>query len=359
MTQSLIQTVVEPRHWEEALSQLCAFTGASKCLLSLRDPQTAQIVIPAEVSNTFASPLISGFTDAEVESYFATFAGDDPWTAVERDNYPYFPYEMSRYFPKAKLRGSPFWKWLKPQSIDESVVCELGRTSNYWAALNLYFDGNRPGKAETVIKRLRMVLPELQAAWTAGRTHQIAKTSEKTLTMLLSAMPVPALLMSPSGRVFAVNDACAQALQGSTAEIEIGEKLRLPADMTITGPLSADNRILGRSAANYLGLKAEVTKFEPDQLPGGEQRDLFLITFAEATQAPLPPQDELWKADTLTDRESTLVRLVANGRKFREAQEVMGVSYPRIMQLWKSARDKLGVADVTELRLLHRLGQFK
>ena len=40
-----------------------------------------------------------------------------------------------------------------------------------------------------------------------------------------------------------------------------------------------------------------------------------------------------------------------------EAQEDMGVSYPRIMQLWKSARGKLGVADVTELRLLHRLSE--
>ena len=359
VTQSLIQTVVEPKHWEEALTQLRIFTGVSKILLSLRDSQTAQIVVPDEVTNTFASPLISGFSDEEVEAYIGIYAASDPWTAVERDNYPYFPYEMSRYYPKAKLRASPMWQWLKPQGIDESVICELGRTPNYWAALNLYFDGAAPGKAEEVIKRLRLILPALQTAWNAGRTHQIAKTSEKTLTMLLSAMPTPAVLISPTGRVFAANSACEKLLQGSSATVSVGEKLRLPADMPVTGLLSADSKVFARSPADSLGLKAGVTKFQPDQLPGGEQRDLFLITFASAAPEKVAPTGNLWDYDTLTERERTLVHLVAKGQKFREAQVEMGVSYPRIMQLWKSARDKLGVADVTELRLLYRLSQLK
>lgn len=66
-------------------------------------------------------------------------------------------------------------------------------------------------------------------------------------------------------------------------------------------------------------------------------------------------QDQVWDNPSLTLREKELLQIIALGHRFVESQEKMGLSYPRIMQLWKSARTKLDLRDVNELRLAYEL----
>lgn len=353
----LIQTVVDPDQWQAALEELCRFTDVPKALLTLRDYETADIVVPEAVSSTFSSPLISGFTDEEVASYLSLFLPDDPWTPIERQNFPLSPYQMSRYLPKAELRKTTFWNWLAPQGLDDCVVCEIGQMDNYWAALNLYFDGSDRTKAEDVIQRLKSVLPELRTAWHAGRRHQIAATSEDMLELVLSALPAAALLIDRSGVVFAANQDCKDIFAEVGEPLTTARALRLPANIPLTIATGLTTTKIGRGKATARNLQASAKIFQSAELAGGELRDLILVTITPVSAAAPPPTAPIWTREGLTPREQMLVRLVAQGHKFSEAQADMGVSYQRVMQLWKSARQKLKIADVTELRLVHRLSQ--
>lgn len=353
----LFQTVLDDTKWHEALSRLCAYLGVPKALLSLRDQRSAQIVIPETVAATFQSPLIYGFDDAQVMAFLDTYATDDPWTAIERDQYPYYPYEMSRYLPKRDLQKTSFWNWLAPQGIDDCVVCEIGRSDTYWVALNLYFGGADPDEASGVIGRLRKVLPELRAAWETGRQFQIAKASSQSFAMVLSVMPNPAVMIDNGGKIVATNALYDDLLAGTTCLTSVGAPICLPSDMPLLSPAGTESASVRRGQPAALGMQATVSACQSVELAGGERRDLTLVSIAALHSQPAGSHDLIWDRETLTDRERTLVRIVAQGHKFRQAQAEMGVSYPRIMQLWKSARNKLDVRDVTDLRLAHKLSQ--
>lgn len=354
---SLVHTIVDPLRWQTALGHLCAFTHTKKALISLRDKQTAQIVIPNDVNADFASPLIYGFDETQVATFLADFTDVDPWTEIERIQHPYFPYQMSRYLPLADLRRSAFWKWLEPQQIDECIVCELGRTDTYWAALNLYFKAVDAEKTAFTLERLKDVLPLLQSVWASARELQIARTAVRSLDMALSTIQDPAALVLQNGEIVALNSPMQRFLEQHRAPAVPGKRLSLPANLPLNPSENVGNLEISRTAPTDARGEVKINSFHSTSFADGEMRDTFLVSIEPHKAQLLNAGQDVWDIPTLTTRESTLVRLVANGMKFNEAQAEMGVSYPRVMQLWKSARDKLGVEDVTELRLTHRIKQ--
>lgn len=357
LSASLIETIQDPTKWQATLSKLCAYTHAQKALVSLRDNKTAEIVIPDDVSKDFASPLIYGFTVDQVEAFLGDFGEVDPWTEIERVNYPYFPYNMSRYLPQDQLRQSPFWQWLEPLGISECVVCELGRTETYWGALNLYFDTPTGTETQLVLERLKDVLPVLQNVWSSGRALQMAKTAAGSLDMVLAAIPNPAALVLQDGELVAQNHSMQRFLGDAGILVEQGTRLALPVDLPIAATGSGVSLDLMRSGPIGFRGEIKVAAHRNAQFADGEVRDMFLLSIEPREAKAMYAGVNVWDVNTLTAREQTLVRLVANGMKFSEARVEMQVSYPRIMQIWKSARNKLEVTDVNELRLSHRLRQ--
>lgn len=357
LSASLIQTIQDPARWEAALRSLCEYTHTQRALVSLRDRKTAKIVIPDDVSKEFASPLIYGFDEEQVASFLDDFGEVDPWTAIERQYHPYFPYNMSRYLPQAQLRQSPFWQWLEPLNISECVVCELGQTDTYWGALNLYFDTPNGSEANMVLERLKEVLPMLQNVWSSGRALQVAKTAADSLDMVLAAVQNPAAIVAQDGELIAYNGAMQRFLGDTAIAVKRGERLGLPVDLSIENQEGAKALDLVRTPpAGYRG-DVKVKAYKNAQFTDGEARDMFLLSIEPREGLVIDANLNVWDVDTLTEREQMLVRLVAEGKKFSEAQIEMGVSYPRVMQIWKSARHKLEVNDVNDLRLSHRMRQ--
>lgn len=343
--------------WQAALSGLCAYTHAQKALISLRDKKTAEIVIPNDVSQDFASPLIYGFSEDQVEAFLGDFGEVDPWTEIERLNYPYFPYNMSRYLPQDQLRQSPFWQWLEPLNISECIVCELGRTETYWGALNLYFDTPTGTETQVVLERLKDVLPVLQSVWSSGRALQVAKTAANSLDMVLAAITDPAAIVLQDGELVAKNLAMHRFLEDAGIAVERGARLVLPVDLQIGATEAGTSLDLKRSRP--IGYRGEIKlkAHKNSQFMDGEVHDMLLLSIEPRQTNAMHAGLNVWDVQSLTEREKTLVRLVANGMKFSEAQIEMKVSYPRIMQIWKSARKKLEVTDVNELRVSHRIRQ--
>lgn len=356
LTADLIGTVAQPANWQAALAQICDYTASSKALLSLRDLKTAEIVVPKDVAAELASPLIYGFSEPEVEAYLGHFAKHDPWTQIEQQNHPYYPYAMSRYLPLAQLKQSLFWDWLSPQGIQDCVVCEVGRKDQYWAALTLYFEDAGPDKSDLVLQRLRGVLPTIRSAWMAGRELQIAKSVEGSLDMVLAAIDEPAALLERNGTLIASNTAMTRQTQLWDIMAGQGQRLSLPTDLpVVTDGCDAFVANIQKSPPQTTDLQANVTIFDRFQTIDGEPRDIVLLTLSVPEQANETAEDQVWDNPSLTPREKELLQIIAPGERFVDSQEKMELSYPRIMQLWKSARAKLDLRDVNELRLAYEL----
>ena len=104
VTASLIETVTDLSVWPRALADICDYTGTRNAVITLRAQSTAAMVIPDAVRDVQSSPLIHGFSRAEVEDYLTNHHATDPWIKVARDNHPYSPYAMSNCLTSPPIR---------------------------------------------------------------------------------------------------------------------------------------------------------------------------------------------------------------------------------------------------------------
>jgi DNA-binding CsgD family transcriptional regulator len=351
LVDALMDTVDRPSSWVEALAELCAFTGATRALVSLRDLGTAEIYVPSEVAETHGSPLIHGFAPEEVEAYVTDYIFDDPWTAIEARHPPVRPYAMSSHLPPERLRETRFWTWLEPLGIGDAIACEIGATDLHRTLLNLYLPLDAPpGHAAEAVAKLETVLPLVRKAWAVGRRFQIHGLSKDGLERLLDALSHPALVATCAGTVEASNAPARARFAGWGIDLAPGAPFRLPDWMPVETEPGLDPLPVERLAcAPEADLVAAIRTYAASELFHGEPVRRVLVTLDPAAPPPL------WAAPELTEREGELVRLLCEGRTHKAAAFEMERSYPRIMQLWRSARGKLGVTDISDLRVRHRL----
>lgn len=354
VTESLVKTVIDPARWHIALGQLCAFTSTTKALISLRDIKTAQIIIPDTVSQEFSSPLIYGFSEDEVEGFVTDFGEVDPWTKIEQENHPYFPYPVSRFMPIKDLQRSPFWDWLEPQNIDDCIVCEIGNTEDYWAALNLYFKFTDDQMTNTILERVKDMLPILRDVWGAGRALQIAHTTVESLDEALSVMEDPAALLTQDGQIIAVNAAMKAFLAAENIGFAAGERLSLPENLLTGSQANVGAADIARAPRSNFKGQVKTKAHHTNEFANGEARQVVLLSIEPLRAQLLHPTINVWEMGALSQKERALVKLVASDLKFKQAAAEMGVVESRVYQIWHSAKDKLGVRDVHELRQIQR-----
>ncbi len=357
LTQELIKAISDPSEWQRALGSLCRATGADRALIALRHRDSADIVIPETIAEQHNGPLIYGFTDDEVGAYLYQFAKIDPWTAIEKANHPYFPYALSRHISLEELHRTPFWNWLEPMKIDDSIVCEISSRGEYWTSLNLYFGGTSPEKADRIRERLKDVLGVLRAVWDSSREVQLAKAKETSLDVVFAQIGLPAMILGADGTIEQISAAMAEIGEQALGQPPtIGARLVLPQDMELvsnTDDLPFKVKTSSRQTG-YEG-RAMISVLDRGQLTTGEPSTNCVLTLSADQNGPRSAGDLLWEAPSLTERERTLVRMIAVGSILKDAAVVMGISRQRVMQLWKSAREKLSVSDTNELRFEHKL----
>ena len=357
VTASLIETVTDQSAWPRALADICQYTRTSNAVVTLRAQSSAAMIIPDAVQEVQQSPLIHGFSQAQVETYLAKHHGSDPWITVARDNHPYSPYAMSKFFPIEKLRGTAFGDWLKEQNIDDTVIVDLGAAGKYWAAMNLYFGDTSTTKAEAICGKVKEILPILRSAWAAGRNIQLERQAARRVEGILEQVAFPVVVVSPDGSILHFNDAAQNLAQSDFGfTLRLGEGLALPASIEIAANSDAAHLNLRRTRAptSFRGF-ATTSHLSLAQLISGEPSGSVMIAFFEVGEEGYLPNPKGLDLRALTNREAELARLVAEGSQLKEAREAMGISHARAMQLWRSIRDKMGIRDVADLRVAHRM----
>lgn len=357
ITGSLIQTVTDQSLWSHALGDICDFTRADKAVITLRDPASAAMVIPDAVRDKQQSPLIHGFSQAQVQDYLTRHHAEDPWIGVARANHPHSPYAMSKYLAYDKLRSSDFGAWLGALGIDDTVIVDLGASGKYWAAMNLYFGGSTRKKADTICGRVKEILPILRSAWAAGRNIQLERQAAGRIEGILEQVAFPVVVVSSEGRILHFNDAGQRLAETDFgSKLRIGDKLALPASVEIAANSDAVDLPVRRTTSPTLfrGF-ASTSSLDMSQLISGEPSGSVMIAFFGVGDDGYLPDARGLDLTALTAREAELARLVAKGKQLKEAREDMEISHARAMQLWRSVRDKMGVRDAADLRVAHRM----
>ncbi|WP_299924537.1 hypothetical protein [uncultured Pelagimonas sp.] len=349
---ALSRTVLDPKCWDAALHSLCEYCGASKALISRRTLRGAQIVIPTTLQNEWQSPLIYGFSRQEVETFLAQFASTDPWNQIEAQNFPFTPYELSRFLPLKKLQETMFWGWLEPQGLVDSIVAVVDQDDTGWTALNLYLDAEQARNSDQIIHRLSEVLSDLKEVWTAGRDVFIARSDYWPIPSIVEHMSDPCIVVDLKHVVSTLNAAATHLTEAGVLQAIPGETLALPQQWSPYLPKELTS-LAGFSASD------EAEKWQPfvakdvrlEHLSGESNgyRILFIMRKQDVVKAA--PD---WEHSNLNEREKLLVRLLAHGGKVKDGAELFGISVRANADIWKSASVKLGGLKKQDLVLRNR-----
>jgi hypothetical protein len=88
---AIYETISDINKWENVLQLFIKVTGATKGIITLRDRQTAELVIPTNVRQELSSPFVNGFSEEEIHSYITHYIKLDPWTEIENLYHPHKP----------------------------------------------------------------------------------------------------------------------------------------------------------------------------------------------------------------------------------------------------------------------------
>lgn len=364
---TLYKTIEDINVWQDVLSLVCEISGADKGIIALRDQLTAEIVIPEVVEEELQSPLIFGFSQDEVESYIGYFWRYDPWTEIEKLYHPHTPYALSKHLGRAELVDSKFWEWLEPQSIDDTVVLELGSAPKYWTAMNLYYNKDSTSIREKILDVVTELEPKLQDIWRYGQLVRAAKSPSRCLEYLLEQKLHASFMIEQTGKVVTSN---------SKAKVFLSEENCLSVDLT--------NRLLPSALSSQQQMTTSLQKLSqsgsiPDQASVyemvslhdgfslrispifstedtvGDRECLYLVKILTSDHTYIDIDTPIWKTKGLSPKERQLVELLANGKKVVDYQKENSVAKSTAHFHWANVKKKLKVKDRSEIFAKHQL----
>ncbi|WP_171043944.1 LuxR C-terminal-related transcriptional regulator [Pseudoalteromonas phenolica] len=349
--------------WQEVLHEISRLTGVKKGIITLRDRATAELFIPTDVQYESSSPLLYGFSSEEVGSYVTHYARFDPWTEFEKLYHPSKPYALSKYIDQQTLQNSEFWQWLKPQGISDTIVLDIGSSSNSWVAMNLYFlaeDTTTRENTLAVVTELQEVMVE---AWEQGLLYRMSKAAPDSLLYFLNQQANPSILIDSNSLIVLENKKATKFLKNNEAifkdvkghlkikNIELKKEFRKAMEKLKESQFSelaelvvADDKFLIKFAL-----------IEKAQNAIGEDKGLRLITVEETPQNELLATFPIWENPKLSKRERQLVELLANGNRVVDFYTQYNLKKSTGHFHWANVKEKLNVKDRSEIYAKHQL----
>jgi len=200
---AILNAITDLSKWGDVIRLLVQASGAAKGILALRKNRDANFKVPGGVLD---SPLLFGFSIPEIEDYVTRYIQVDPWTEIEENYFPAYPYALSKYLPLDQLRSLEFWDWLEPQGISDTVVVSVGTFDNYWVGLNLFFDGGDDTIRQRTIALLDELLHKLRRAWGVSEIHRMASQQTGVTLREIAFIPLSAFFCKADGQTNMATD---------------------------------------------------------------------------------------------------------------------------------------------------------
>ncbi len=368
LKKTIYKTIEDIEIWQDVLRLLSESTGAAKGIITLRDRLSAEIIIPEVVRYDLGSPLLYGFSEKEVSSFIEHYIEFDPWTEFEKLYHPTLPYPLSKYVNLKDIKTSPFWEWLKPQGISDTIVVDIGTFSKTWVAMNLYF----PAEDDLIKQRILNYTVELQSdmqnAWRYGQRYRASGLNPKYLKFFLEQQPEAAFLIEPDSSLILANDK-ATALFNENMGLFIdaknyfriknpvfrnlfeNEKNALDENRNQSASITPSESVV---SGNEFSLA--VTLIETIQDKIGAYTGMFLIKIlTSSVTKELSHKQPIWDNPILTKRERQLVELLANGYRVADFIKFHGIKKVTGHFHWGNVKKKLNVKDRSEIYAKHQV----
>ena len=360
LQQTIYKTIEDIELWQEVLQLFCTLTGAEKGIITLRDRATAELVVPVDVESDLSSPLLYGFSYEEIGGYIEHYIAFDPWTEFEKLYHPNTPFALSKYVKYDKLVKTPFWEWLEPQGVNDTVVLDIGTSSPNWVAMNLYYDGQNPAIKRKILRYTAKLQGMMQEVWSLGQKVRAAQLEPNRLGYFLDQQPDPSVLLSPDGKVILANskaeelfDAPDTIVSTKNAQIVIQDKkLKKQYDDMFHQIKELQGTKLNEQLSFIAGdfkLSLALIEKAEDQIGADKAARLFTIKRLSKSLGCI------WETPGLTKRERQLVEFIANGGRVVDFSNSLSLSKSTSHFHWSNVKKKLKVTDRSEIVARHKL----
>jgi len=194
----LLHCCADLTQWRAVVELLMVSTGASKGLFTRRNNDTGHLSMTGRLP---VSPFNVGFEPEYAQSYLAEFYKHDIWCDIQAKMPPIEPMIMSEHLPFDELKASPFWQWLEPQKITDSIVVNVGDIFGGWIALSLYFSNPSDQKLVAACDLLSSHLPILKEAVKLSVHAHVERIEKEQLQKLfLADGSAPIAIVKSNGR---------------------------------------------------------------------------------------------------------------------------------------------------------------
>lgn len=356
---AIYKTIENIALWQDVLQMLCEVTGAKKGIITLRDRTTAELVVPTDVENDLSSPLLYGFSLEEIGGYIEHYIEFDPWTAFEKLHHPDKPIALTKYVKYEALVSSPFWEWLAPQGISDTVVLDIGTSYPNWIAMNLYYDGQDPAVKRKIVRYTTKLQQVMQQAWELGQKVRAAHLEPSRLGYFLDQQLDPSILFSPAGEIILLNHQAEQLCNPGESIFSCESKRLLIEDKKLNkqflkllddiGQVSQAQRLDKYEFKNG-DFKLTLTLIEKAEDPIGVDKAARLLTIRKLNQALLC----VWETPGLTNRERQLVEVLAGGGRIVDFSNQYGVTKSTSHFHWGNVKKKLNIVDRAQIVTLQQ-----
>jgi len=358
---AIFATVSNIDQWQYVLELLVKATGASKGIITLRDRMTAELVIPNDVRQELASPLVYGFTEEQVHAYITEYIACDPWTEIENRYHPEEPYALSTHIDRQALKNSKFWEWLEPQGIDDTVIFKIGDSSaKYWVAMNLYYamDADRKTQIPRYLLENKNII---QNAWKLGQKLRLGQHQSSYAEYFMEQQTEPCFLLNSNSEVLQKNHRAEELLRSTASPFFISAtKLLHPGDKQLKNRLHNVMDELQQTPfarhetpqqkIDYQNQCIQVCLIGKAQSLLGEDTALFLLLFHQTKEKYI-----IWEDPSLTQRERDLVEILAKGGRVVDFQNHYSLAKSTAHMHWQHVKEKLKVNDRSDIHAAYEV----
>ncbi|MDJ0630504.1 MAG: hypothetical protein QNJ44_19765 [Rhodobacter sp.] len=351
ITSKLAQIVVDsigiPDKWGDVLDFIIDNTNACAAIITLRDKNTCQIVNDRNLEQDYHSPLIRGFSLEAVGFYLTELRTIDPWAKVQKQYYPHRPTLMSNVCPPEDYPNNRFFKWLRGQNMEDTVVFELDHMAGYWTACNLFLPNRDRNEAIELLNFSNAHFDLLRSAWKSSQTLQRSRQTGQALFDQIGTAGRACALVGPNGE-FREGNTEFDALKNADNIRLSGpaKRVRFPEAMAIYGLSRWEDFPLSRYEGPEDVGHVFARPIAPDPRFEGKRETLWLLEFVRPSEPEKAPYD----LRVLTDRELALYQAVTEGASVETAGASVGLGRTRAFEVWNSVKSKLGITSAHKLR---------
>lgn len=360
LQQAIYKTIENIELWQEVLQLFCEVTGAKKGTITLRDRKSAELVIPNDVESDLSSPLLYGFSDEEIGGYITHYIQFDPWTKFERLYHPNKPIALSKYVKYEEITATPFWEWLEPQQINDTVVLDIGTSHPNWIAMNLYFDGCDAAMKRKIIRYTAKLQKTMQEVWALGQKVRAAQLEPSRLGYFLNQQPYASMLLSPDGKIILTNSKADRLLQAEGSQLKRVDDELVILNKTLkkkyAKAMQGFKVMSGTSFEEKIELSVDDLSFcltliekAEDQIGVDKAARLLIIKNLSASVRCI------WENPNLTKRERQLIEVLAEGGRVVDFMHAWDLSKSTSHFHWANVKKKLKIQDRAEVVALHKL----